>query len=150
MTRWGIAIAMHRHRWLTRQLKASTMFVNPQGHDWITRPDRKQDLCSTNQYTFRLLPLCYTNLGTSLYLSNMTLMCFYFCLTQPVMNPLAGQERDSERSELSLISWGTQGNMQRLMQWHATEAMTHRSSSFPLGIIYPLFIYWERIQSFTS
>lgn len=65
------------------------------------------------------------------------------------MNPLAGQEGDSERSELPLISWGTQGHMQRLMQWHATEAMT-QSSSFPWGIIYPLFIYWKRIQSFTS
>lgn len=59
------------------------------------------------------------------------------------MNPLADQEGDGERSGLPLISWGTHGNMQRLMQWRATEAPTHQSSSFPLGIIYPLFIYRE-------
>ena len=79
--------------------KASTMFVNPGGRDWFTRADRKQDLCSTNQYAVRLLPLCGADPGTSLYQSNMTLMCFYSCLTQPVMNLLAGQDGGDERQD---------------------------------------------------
>lgn len=97
MTRWATAIAMHGRCWLTRQLKASTMFVNLRGHDWFTGADRKQDLCSTNQYAVRLLPLWSAETGTSLYQSNMTLMCFYSSLTQPVMNLLAGREGDGER-----------------------------------------------------
>lgn len=150
MTRWGMAIAMHGRCWLTRQLKASTMFVNPRGHDWFTSSDRKQDLCSTNQYTFRLLPLCSTNPGTLLYQSNMTLMCFYSCLTQPVNESVGRPRRRRWEAGCYLISWGTHGNMQRLMQWHVMQAMTYQSWSFQLGIVYPLFIHCERNPQFTS
>lgn len=42
MTRWGMAIAMHERCCLTRQLKASTMFVNPGGQtDSLAQTENK-------------------------------------------------------------------------------------------------------------
>lgn len=144
MTRWGIAIAMHGRCWLTRQLKASTMFVNPRGQDWFTSPDRKQDLCSTNQYAFRLLPLCSTNPGTLLYQSNMTLMCFYSCLTQLVMNLLAGQEGDSAEAA---CPWLVREHMATCRGW--CSGMSQRQWPISLqvpcwGLLRSCLLLWEK------
>ncbi|CAB1459415.1 unnamed protein product [Pleuronectes platessa] len=45
---------------------------------------------------------------------------------------------------MPLISRGTRGDMQRLMQWHVTAAPVRQPPSSPLGVVYPLFIHLER------